>query len=701
MAKRPPANDLLKYFLIFIVSVTILSLAGNARAELASADEMDTACRNWLTFIVQTEGEWAGITAPEITGRNPILHDNGTVLAYSYDIAPIGFVVVPALKDLPPVKVYSDENGLDLSETDGMAQMIKEVIREKSQTFEEYYGSLDAVQPDKGTLLIDPIHRSQWDTFTKSPGDFLQDIVSKDGSDTYRQAGPLLTTTWHQGYPYNALCPMGDGGRCVVGCVATAAAQIIWYWQWPPAGEGTHTYYWGGDNSCEGGSPGQYLTADYTDSYEYTEISANVAELCFEVGVAFNMFYGFCGSGAYTSDAVTVFPTYFRYRDSINRQNRSSYTAAQWFMLVQNEIDAGRPMQYRINLHSIVCDGWKVANDYNQFHMNYGWGGSNNGWYVIDGLHCPWEGCSPTVEYMIRGIEPDLGVMLYADSTLGEVPFLVEFNGTSDEEVDNWFWDFGDGKADTGSASCVHEYNQPGVYDVSLKAVVAGDTNLVTRNKFITAIADTIWADNVEGASGDTIEVTINGNNTVPLNIIKIPFNYGGDINLKYCGLSTEGCRTEYFEDVRPVSEDPANKRLVILLQPSFYGGSAPNLEAGSGPILKVKLLIQSGDPNTVNDITFDGYFSHQPTFSDGLISYTPALTEGTVGMSFMCGDVNSDFLINVLDIVYMIDYKFKSGPNPDPQQAADVNHDGLINVLDIVYMIDYKFNGGPEPQCQ
>jgi len=701
MAKRPSKNVLSTRILFIFLLLFITAIGGKAVAERANSDEMDLACRNWLTLIVQTEGEWAGVTNPEILGRNPILRDDGTLLAYSYDISPRGFVVVPVLKDLPPVKVYSDENSLDLGETDGMAQLVKEVIRDKSQAFVQYYGSLDAVQPDKGEILIDPVHRTEWDRFTQKPEIFAQEVASKDAG-TYREAGPLLTTTWHQNYPYNALCPMGDGGRCVVGCVATAAAQIIWYWQWPPAGEGEHTYYWAGDNSCEGGSPGQYLTADYSDSYDYTEINANVAELCYEVGVAFNMYYGYCGSGAYTSDALTVFPTYFRYRgDMINRQNRTSYTAGQWFMLIQNEIDAGRPMQYRINLHSIVCDGYKTVGTSNQFHMNYGWGGSNNSWYVIDGLYCPWEGCTPTVEYMIRGIEPDLGVMLYADSTLGQIPFSVEFTGTSDETVDNWFWDFGDGKVDTGSASCVHEYEDPGVYDVSLKAVVNGDTNLVVRNSYIIAVADSLKINNTEGVVDDTVEVTISGNNTIPLNIIRIPIQYNGGIDLRYVGLSTEGCRTDYFEDVRIIADDPVNKRIVVFMQPSFNGGGVPNLEVGEGPLLKVKFRIHSGNPETVNDIGIVGFSSYQPLFSNGLIEYTPDLVAGTVSMSYICGDVNKDFEINLLDIIHLIDYKFKGGPAPDPIISGDVNHDGIINLLDIVFMIDYKFKDGPEPQCQ
>ncbi len=66
----------------------------------------------------------------------------------------------------------------------------------------------------------------------------------------------------------------------------------------------------------------------------------------------------------------------------------------------------------------------------------------------------------------------------------------------------------------------------------------------------------------------------------------------------------------------------------------------------------------------------------------------------------FICADVNSDEAVDILDIIYLIDYKFKNGPAPIPSGAGDVNFDSAVNILDIVYMINYKFKGGPWPYC-
>ena len=66
----------------------------------------------------------------------------------------------------------------------------------------------------------------------------------------------------------------------------------------------------------------------------------------------------------------------------------------------------------------------------------------------------------------------------------------------------------------------------------------------------------------------------------------------------------------------------------------------------------------------------------------------------------YICGDVNNDQGVDILDIIYLIDYKFKGGPEPIPLEAANVDGAGGIDILDIIYLIDYKFKGGPEPNC-
>jgi len=65
-----------------------------------------------------------------------------------------------------------------------------------------------------------------------------------------------------------------------------------------------------------------------------------------------------------------------------------------------------------------------------------------------------------------------------------------------------------------------------------------------------------------------------------------------------------------------------------------------------------------------------------------------------------LCGDIQVDQTINLLDIIDFIDYKFKDGEAPKYLETADVNHDSAIDILDILALVDYKFKGGPAPAC-
>ncbi len=402
------------------------------RAERATLQEMELVCQNWLSYMVHQKGAWAGEVDPQIVNVDQIFED-GTLVGRCFSIAPNGFAVVPILKELPPIKAYSEGCRLSVNDEGGLALLLREVLLDRVRLFTRVYGSLDAVQPQIGDVLLGRGHRALWEQFSKSKQDFEADLAQgKFGLLT--EAGPLLTTSWHQYGPYNGMCPAGDqscivcpNGKpptfpCKVGCVATATAQILRYWSWPPSGTGSHTYWWYGDDSCDGGTPGAWLTADYSDPYDWVhmpdscdlgytpEDSAALAELCYEVGVAFEMYYGVCGSGTWTSMALDVFPTYFRYDPGIDQEDRDQHDAAEWFSIIQEEINNSRPIQYRIRSHSIVCDGWRDTGGLNQYHMNYGWGGSATAWYSIDSLYCYWvlpdSLCPPMEEYLIRNIYP-------------------------------------------------------------------------------------------------------------------------------------------------------------------------------------------------------------------------------------------------------------------------------------------------------
>ncbi|MBD3336620.1 MAG: hypothetical protein GF355_14000, partial [Candidatus Eisenbacteria bacterium] len=407
----------MRFGVLAVAMITALLLAPNAGAERATLDEMSRVCENWLSYIVEHEGDWAGDTTPYVTQVQDVTRD-GVLLGRCYSIAPRGYVLVPALKEMMPVKAYSTTSNLDLAQSHGYAQLLRRSLEVLAGAYVETFGSLDAVQPEQSAPLFDRHNRSQWSRFASARDRFQSNLRAGLSGDR-TVVGPLLATAWHQGSPYNKFCPMGDGGQCVVGCVATAAAQAMKHFDWPPAGVGDHSYYWNGDDSCGGSTPGETLYADFSDPYDWDNMPGAcnpncgenqenaLGELNYEVAVAFNMDFGHCGSGAYTSYAATVLPQYFLYDPSIDNESRSQHTAASWFEIVKYEVNNNRPMLYSFltgsSGHAVVCDGWADEGGVNQYHINYGWGGEHTGFYTVDNIYGSYD---PMSEKMVRRIMP-------------------------------------------------------------------------------------------------------------------------------------------------------------------------------------------------------------------------------------------------------------------------------------------------------
>ncbi len=289
---------------------------------------------------------------------------------------------------------------------------------------------------------------------------------------------------------------------------------------------------------------------------------------------------------------------------------------------------------------------------------------------------------------------------IFCDATLGKIPLTINFTGKSIfPDVASWIWFFGNGDSSvTAVPNCTYEYTAPGMYDVSLKIVVGTDTTLITHGDMIVATADTAGLGNVEGRIGETVEIILTGNNTMPLDYLEIPLQYGGDLELHYAGASTTGLRSEGFVVSIIDNDESANRRIVLGMQPGTANPDA-EIAPGDGPLAALQFEIVSGAPFDENVISLEGYDDYMLTYKGGILSYHPDFFAGQITAFLKCGDVTGNNVVDLLDIVYMINAKFKGGPQP-PLETADVNNDTLFNLLDIVYMVNFKFKGGPPPNC-
>jgi len=101
-----------KVWWVLLIVALLAICVPSAYAVVPSAQEMEQVCENWLTSTVYQKGEWAGSASPVIVETTEI-RVGDTLLARYYSVEPRGFVLVPALKELGPVKAYSDRYDLD------------------------------------------------------------------------------------------------------------------------------------------------------------------------------------------------------------------------------------------------------------------------------------------------------------------------------------------------------------------------------------------------------------------------------------------------------------------------------------------------------------------------------------------------------------------------------------------------------------
>ena len=226
----------------------------------------------------------------------------------------------------------------------------------------------------------------------------------------------LLTTIWDQDPYYNDMCPYDSqaGELTVTGCVATAMAQIMKYWEHPIHGTGSHSY----THDTYGVLSANFGNTTYNwDNMPNSISSANssIAQLMYHCGVSVDMDYDIAvngGSAAATADVAYALKNYFGYQQSTFKY-KSNY-ASSWVSMLKTELDNGRPLQYSGRGsgggHSFVCCGYDSDNN---FYFNWGWSGRNDGFYALNNL-VPGSGGSGGAGYSfndyqgaIFGIQPN------------------------------------------------------------------------------------------------------------------------------------------------------------------------------------------------------------------------------------------------------------------------------------------------------
>lgn len=356
-------------------------------------------------------------TTHSISEVRSLSNEQGKILAYVLILEPTGYIVVSPDTDIRPVIAYSLDRDFPFVDTPDNA-LLHLVFSDMGNRLNAL-GLITDEYKEKNLVL--------WEQYLEG-----NQVLLDDASDS-EQWGPYITTAWRQGNPYNKYCPIDPetGSRSVVGCVATAMAQIINYWGYPSS------VRFDEDDSYETYTRSIKIDEDH-DLYDFPSFDElnqmlseidyddedDIAALNFAVGIAVTMDYASDGSGAVA--LAYDFTGKFGYANADDMSSSSNY----FYDVLKNGMKQGRPAWLSVDKeedensgHAIIADGYK---DTGEYHLNFGWGGTYNDWYFLP------EGMPSGYDTVNRGI---LNIYPYVFNSS-----ILYVDGDAEESGDGSSW---------------------------------------------------------------------------------------------------------------------------------------------------------------------------------------------------------------------------------------------------------------------
>lgn len=289
------------------------------------------------------------------------LQRNGTKIKTPYyifnDAQGRGFVIVSADDAMGQVLAYSHEAPLDTLTANPCIKLLLDSYRQTYEALQEGRAHISVLQ-----------HAAQ----------YTQTVQ------------PLLKSKWGQGHPFNA-----KTGYPYSGCVATAVAQLMYYYRWPAQGEGKNEYkvtYYDEMKSADF-SQSNYDWANMLPSYLYPVQATSaqedaVALLMNDVGVASFMQYTPAASGTQGLFAYQALQKHFSYTAAYI--TRATEGPTRFAEILRTELLNGCPVYLEgrpsgaASGHAWVADGFDANG---LFHMNFGWEGQGDAYYSLTHLN--------------------------------------------------------------------------------------------------------------------------------------------------------------------------------------------------------------------------------------------------------------------------------------------------------------------------
>lgn len=356
------------YYTLFVLIMMLLAQLSFAQNSVSEPEAL-IAARNFY-FERVNQIDVVGIDEIVIN-EIELISDEDFQLYYVVNLHK-GFVLISASKNTFPVLAYSfNDKFTNPAKNTNTAAWLGQYERQI-----EYAHANRSPQTDE--------IKAAWEKYIDPEFSKNNPIVKS------RSVEPMLVSNWDQGIYYNAACPAdpaGVGGHCVTGCVATALGQLLYYFRYPQTGQGSYSY--------EDPNYGTIYANFEEANYDYNQMmnlltnpNPEVAELIFHLGVACDMVYGPQSSGMYNHKAAYALRTHFRFSPETQYVYRDS-TTMDWDSLLITHLDQKIPMYYagwsvpNVNGHAFIVDGYQEDHFY---HFNWGWGGSNDGYFYTEEL---------------------------------------------------------------------------------------------------------------------------------------------------------------------------------------------------------------------------------------------------------------------------------------------------------------------------
>ncbi len=228
-----------------------------------------------------------------------------------------------------------------------------------------------------------------------------------------RYVTPLVTAQWGQSYPYNSKTPVINGKPTYTGCVATAAAQFLYFYKWPKQRPAIYVRK-AGDGDEADTSP-TYLWEAMKDTREqvkdFRSVNA-VGRLLVDVGKAIRITFGTQASPSNIEYTLDALQNDFGYTTRLLHRDRMQ--ADEFREAIMQELSDGYPVMVCGGIHAFIYDGY----DRRGFiHANFGWDGQGDGYYDINTITTPLPG-----PFMGNGQFWENQVVLMAHPKNGQYP---------------------------------------------------------------------------------------------------------------------------------------------------------------------------------------------------------------------------------------------------------------------------------------